>query len=381
MKQENKRIANSGKSLATVRERERERELYFSKIGSHGITLVALVITIIVLMILAGVSLSFVLGDNGILKKAQESADAYKNASQSEQQTLQNIENYLYGEKNNTEENTTGNNTTGGGGSTTDASNSISYVGYYADSDGDGIVDGIIYADLAIGGSGNWSSKYNAPSSYEYPKVTEGLKSYSVSSENHTGFGGQWTKPVLTAKKESTGTQDRFYIMSLEDFNQGTAYSWYYNANASDKQDINIDDNVNNFGQGKNNTATMIAEWNKGASGTYGVQHKDDLWGIIQGKTVDDNGNITTDETKNYVSKGWFVPSTEEWATFGDMAFTKMEVKTDNYTKYGLKEGYWTSSVLHGSDMLSAHVAYFDGYGMSNSYLAYNNYVRLSTTF
>ena len=65
-------------------------------------------------MILAGVSLSFVLGDNGILKKAQESADAYKNASQSEQQTLQNIENYLYGEKggNNTEDNTTGGGTT-----------------------------------------------------------------------------------------------------------------------------------------------------------------------------------------------------------------------------------------------------------------------------
>ena len=63
-------------------------------------------------MILAGVSLSFVLGDNGILKKAQESADAYKNASQSEQQTLQNIEDYLYGEKGG---NNTGDNTTGGG--------------------------------------------------------------------------------------------------------------------------------------------------------------------------------------------------------------------------------------------------------------------------
>ena len=76
------------------------------------------------LMILAGISLSFVLGDNGILKKAQESADAYKNASQSEQQTLQNIEDYLYGEKggNNTGDNTTGggdNTTTGGGDNTT----------------------------------------------------------------------------------------------------------------------------------------------------------------------------------------------------------------------------------------------------------------------
>ena len=31
-----------------------------------------------------------------------------------------------------------------------------SYVGYYADIEGDGTVDGIIYADLAIGGSGQW---------------------------------------------------------------------------------------------------------------------------------------------------------------------------------------------------------------------------------
>ena len=112
--------SKTSKNLATVRE-----SYSLEKSGSHGITLVALVITIIVLMILAGVSLSFVLGDNGILKKAQESADAYKNASQSEQQTLQNIENYLYGEKggNNTEDNTTdgGNNTTTGGGTTTPA--------------------------------------------------------------------------------------------------------------------------------------------------------------------------------------------------------------------------------------------------------------------
>ena len=226
------------------------------------------------------------------------------------------------------------------------------------------------------GGSGTWNN--NSWSKYEYAKVNEGLKSYTVSSTDYTGFNSRWTKPVINVKKGSTGT-NRFYVMALEDINPGTVYYWYCNADG--KLDDPVEPSANDFGQGRTNTEKMVAEWNKGASGKYGAQHKDDLWGIIQGKTVDDKGNITTDETKNYVSKGWFVPSTEEWATFGDMAFTKMEVKTDNYTKYGLKEGYWTSSVLHGSDMLSAHVAYFDGYGMSNSYLAYNNYVRLSTTF
>lgn len=38
----------------------------------RGITLIALVVTIVVLLILAGVSLNLVLGDNGIVKKAQE---------------------------------------------------------------------------------------------------------------------------------------------------------------------------------------------------------------------------------------------------------------------------------------------------------------------
>ena len=36
-----------------------------------GITLVALVVTIVVLLILAGVSINLVLGDNGIITKAK----------------------------------------------------------------------------------------------------------------------------------------------------------------------------------------------------------------------------------------------------------------------------------------------------------------------
>ena len=48
--------------------------------NSKGITLVALVITIIVLLILAGISLSLTLGENGILTKAREAAIAQKDA-------------------------------------------------------------------------------------------------------------------------------------------------------------------------------------------------------------------------------------------------------------------------------------------------------------
>ncbi len=40
--------------------------------NNKGITLVALVVTIVVLLILAGVSINLVLGNNGIIVKARE---------------------------------------------------------------------------------------------------------------------------------------------------------------------------------------------------------------------------------------------------------------------------------------------------------------------
>ena len=43
--------------------------------GNEGITLVALVVTIVVLLILAGISLNLVLGENGIISRAQEARD------------------------------------------------------------------------------------------------------------------------------------------------------------------------------------------------------------------------------------------------------------------------------------------------------------------
>ncbi len=57
-----------------------------------GITLVALVVTIIVLLILAGVSLSLVLGENGIITRAQDAVTKYKEAEAEEQWQMNNFE-------------------------------------------------------------------------------------------------------------------------------------------------------------------------------------------------------------------------------------------------------------------------------------------------
>ena len=51
---------------------------------NKGITLVALVVTIVVLLILAGVSINLVLGDNGIIAKAKEAQRKSAEASQND---------------------------------------------------------------------------------------------------------------------------------------------------------------------------------------------------------------------------------------------------------------------------------------------------------
>ena len=57
-----------------------------------GITLVALVVTIIVLIILAGVSISIVAGENGLLNRTKQAKEEYLLAANEEQQKLANLQ-------------------------------------------------------------------------------------------------------------------------------------------------------------------------------------------------------------------------------------------------------------------------------------------------
>lgn len=56
-----------------------------------GITLVALVITIVVILILAGVSLNLIFGENGILRKSEYTANKYSKQSENERTELNDI--------------------------------------------------------------------------------------------------------------------------------------------------------------------------------------------------------------------------------------------------------------------------------------------------
>ena len=62
---------------------------------AKGITLIALVISIIVLLILAGVTIAALSGENGILTKAKEAKEKTEQGQQDEEKTLSNMENIL----------------------------------------------------------------------------------------------------------------------------------------------------------------------------------------------------------------------------------------------------------------------------------------------
>ena len=71
--------------------------------NTNAITLVALVVTIIVLIILAGVSINLVLGQNGVITKAREARSNFQKAAEEEGTQLNEIyaemNNKIYGNK------------------------------------------------------------------------------------------------------------------------------------------------------------------------------------------------------------------------------------------------------------------------------------------
>ena len=70
------------------------------KLQEKGITLIALVVTIVILLILAGVTLNIALSDNGLFNKAKKAVEDYKAASESEAISIYMISSQLEGKEN-----------------------------------------------------------------------------------------------------------------------------------------------------------------------------------------------------------------------------------------------------------------------------------------
>lgn len=102
----------------------------------------------------------------------------------------------------------------------TPISRTESQVGKYADIDGDGTVDGIIFVDLAVGGSGIYN-KYNTEDSnrnemcvYTIPK-TSNFKDYYISKKYTDKINGTQDVVTIYDNNQGTNTNDRFYVMNL----------------------------------------------------------------------------------------------------------------------------------------------------------------------
>ena len=168
-------------------------------------------------------------------------------------------------------------------------------VGYYADTDGDGTPDGIIFEDFKKGGSGSWGG-----TSYTVSTVT-GLKEYYISQTNYKGPFG--TKNVLSARGSGNA---RFNVMALSDYNNSATY--------------------------------------------------------------------TFTNAKSITSGEWRVPTKIEWAAFGG----ELGITTSNYSGYGLKATYWSSSTYINSGGYC--VGFSTGtFVNGNSYYLYP--LRLARTF
>ena len=63
--------------------------------GQKGITLVALVITVVVMLILAGVAIAAVVDGNGLFNRTRDAANVYEKSAEEENKLLQQLMNYV----------------------------------------------------------------------------------------------------------------------------------------------------------------------------------------------------------------------------------------------------------------------------------------------
>ena len=183
-----------------------------------------------------------------------------------------------------------------------------SQIGKYVDINGDGSPEGVIFADLAVGGDKLWNGIPNTR--YRYEKSSKELKEYVVVGTYTHALNGK--REMLTPILDG---EDRFYIMALNDVGKDE-HCWYHKASFKGMLDYEKATSET-FGSGKQNTLNMIEKWNKE---DYGTQNSDDMWSLIQ-EQVDD---------------GWFVPSIREWCAFAEELHINLGRET--------ADSYWSSS-------------------------------------
>ena len=338
-----------------------------------GITLVALVITIIVMMILVGVSVTVAL-NGGLFSTAQQAVadtetERDKELALSDGRVKVNgvwydkMEDYV---ANKPSENQSENSTEGGSGNegtggeeipddVTLVSLETDCVGYYVDLGGEEGPEGVIYIDIANTEDGSWNGY-----SYTIPEVEGEFKEYYISSEeDYEGAFG--TAPVISLVEGTTGTESRFYVMALE--NATTAeyntFYWYKNAYTNGISEY-AELTSTGVGEGAENTRKMLEVWDVEGTPTYGAKDARDMWGLVE--------------------EGWYIPSKDEWSAFGAAFNVSSDSAAEGYYgNLGLGFFYWSSSLYSSKHAWIAD--FFDGGYMDYYNIELDFYKRLGKTY
>ena len=149
-----------------------------------GITLIALVVTIVVLLILAGVSINAIFSDNGIIEKAKDAQNKMDQATQNDLDAIDGLSNWIDSKTNENAGGSTGGNTT-----TSDLpSVANKTIPYYPDNtftkvEGTDLSNGLVIKDK----SGNEYVWIEVPKTAEvYP--TAGLKITNFTEAEYTAI-------------------------------------------------------------------------------------------------------------------------------------------------------------------------------------------------
>ena len=317
----------------------RERKTREERRTERGITLLALIITVVIMIILAAVTINVTLGEGGLVQQAQHAAEKTQDAAKTEQEQLDELQKELA-------------NILAENEGPAPIPDTETQVANYADVDGNGSVDGVIYADLAIGGSGSGLNQ-----SYTITKGNN-FKKYRVTQESYSGSFG--TGQVIAPVNGSSGNE-RFYVMALSDVDSSSHY-WYNNASGNMNDYSSTTSTA--FGRGEQNTINMIAKWNSSAYGSQTTSGSyPDMWGLSAVNNRTWNG-----------SSGWYVPSRDEWAAFAG----ELNITSSNYSSKGLPYSCWSSSQYN---TISAWRTRFSSGNFGYYDVNFDYYVRLGTTF
>ena len=313
---------------------KKEKQLKSNK----GITLIALVITIIVLLILAGVSIAMLTGQNGILTQAQNAKNRTEEAQADEENRLNEynniINNYVNGGTTtggDEEQAVVGEKVTGGNKPYTNNGTAIIPEGFAIVPGLDDVSQGLVISDVAndTENTGNqfvWVpvEKFSEFVRYDFKNNTEVSSDYTEESGDGVSTGTE-AQDMYKSVNDNKG----FYIGRYEAGNDGSN-------NAISKKGVNVYNNI-----GWNNDGTMETE-------TGGAVEKARNFDTQSGHT-----NVTStlvygvqwDAVMRWLSRGteeeqgWLTNSTGK-GNYYDNDSTNNPAKTGSNDNYQMKHIY-----------------------------------------